>query len=36
MPPFLVQSICIRHSSSSHPARVNQYPQSFIPFSGKF
>ena len=42
MPPLLPQPRCTRLASSSHPysvylsnARVNQYFQSFIPFSGK-
>ena len=42
MPPLLPRSCCTKLASSSHPysvylsnARVNQYSQSFIPFSGK-
>ncbi|MPC16970.1 hypothetical protein E2C01_009814 [Portunus trituberculatus] len=42
MSPLLLRPRCTRHSSSSHPysvllpnGRVNQYSQSFIPFSGK-
>ena len=42
MPPLLPLPRCTRLASSSHPysvhlsnARVNQYPQFFIPFSGK-
>ena len=42
MPPLLPRPHCTRLASSSHPyfvhlsnARVNQYSQSFIPFSGK-
>ena len=42
VPPLLLQPRCTRLGSSSHPysvilsnAGVNQYSQSFIPFSGK-
>ena len=42
VPPLLPRPRCTRFASSSHPysvylsnARVNQYSQSFIPFSGK-
>ncbi|MPC80631.1 hypothetical protein E2C01_075215 [Portunus trituberculatus] len=42
MPPLLLRPRCTRLSSPSHPysgqlfsARVNQYSQTFIPFTGK-